>query len=88
MNRDYCSTYINRVQVLNELKSSIRMLDIAVNEVAQARRVLDKVPSNRYIAEKQALSKMLAQLSDALQDSVVELAEWEGELYEDPANDD
>ena len=88
MSRDYCSTYINRVQVLNELKSSIRMLDIAVNEVAQARRVLDKVPSTRYIAEKQALSKMLAQLSDALQDSVVELAEWEGELYEDPANDD
>lgn len=88
MNRDYRSTYINRVQVLNELKSSIRMLDIAVNEVAQARRVLDKVPSTRYIAEKQALSKMLAQLSDALQDSVVELAEWEGELYEDPANDD
>lgn len=88
MNQGYCSTYLNRVQVLNELKSSIRMLDIAVNEVAQARRVLDKVPSTRYITEKQALSKALAQLSEALQDSVVELAEWEGELYEDPVFED
>ena len=88
MNRGYCSTYLNRAQVLNELKSSIQMLDIAVNEVAQARRVLDKVPSTRYIAEKQELSKVLDKLSDTLQDSVVELAEWEDELYETPAVDD
>lgn len=88
MNQGYCSTYLNRVQVLNELKSSIRMLDIAVNEVAQARKTLDKVPSTRYITEKQALSKVLDQLSATLQDSVVELAEWEDELREAPALDD
>ena len=84
----YSNTYLSRAQALNEMKSSIKMLDIAVNEIAQARRVLDKVPSTRYIAEKQALSQVLDKLSDTLQDSVVELAEWEGELYEDPVFED
>ena len=88
MNRDYCTTCIDRMQALNEMKSSIRMLDIAVNEVTHARRVLDKVPNTRYISEKQALAKMIDQLSEALQDSVVELAEWEDELREAPALDD
>ena len=84
----YSNTYLSRAQALNEMKSSIKMLDIAVNEIAQARRVLDKVPSTRYISEKQALSKVLDQLSEALQDSVVELAEWEDEFREAPAVDD